>query len=1047
MKTNFRKLLSVVLSLVMIFTSLASLGITALAEEATPEAVLSKKGPFDFTDETDLAYGSGASVENGKLKVEITKGGNAKIRIPYELVSGTTYSVRYKVKAASEESGLWLYLRTAYAKNVDSWGGVIDHTNHIVNTQSLATAIDEWYTVEYQFTAELPAEDCKYLGFFIQANNKAATLYIDNLQIAPVVSDSSSGAPRSTVFDFSDAGHLEAAMGTYWAGSSKVEDGKLNVTIPNANYRMKTRYPFVLQSGAKYKVRYEITLTEAQNIGLYFAYASNANDDNMILHGDAAHRTLIKNGSLAAGTHIIEHTFTANIPSTGYDKLGLLFWANNANVAFSVDNLEIIRLDSESATFDFSKTSDLEYKIGTYGAGSATVSDGQLNVTIPSANYRMNTRFPFVLKDGIKYKVKFDVTLETATSFGIYSVYNSLTDTKDNPSYKSIIVNKSFAAGTHTIEYDFTAAIPAEGYDSFGLLFWATYANFECLVDNLEISVVDTDKAYFDFSDSSDLQYGYVTYNAGGASVQDNMLKVQINSANYRAKMKFPFALENGETYRVRFDIKADTVKQEMVYIAYAGSGTEENVIVHGTNKIDGGWLGLGNDFQTVEYTFTAACPEGNDQIGIFINAGSTAGNTLYIDNLYVLKEYLAPDTPNAPEIASHTENSVTLLDMRGYEYKMDDGEWQTSPVFENLVQGQTYSFYQRVAVSDIYGATSDSEAFQYFIANYGDVDRDGNIAAADLVVLRDVFMSSNIVYDAFAADVNKDGKINAIDVVVLKKDLAEKKKPVTPDFLSDSYEIVWHDEFDGDTLDKSKWNTGTYTIADNGYDGVTHIAKDDNAGVLKVDGGYLKLNNYAVANENGGMDYYTPEIATNKTYNFSYGYFEMRAKLASGNPLWQSFWACGSTTEEMPYKAEIDVIETYANGANSGKYDYTVHSWWKADATNLPDCMANSTSGHKRLFTNAVTDNTLTSEFHNYGCLWTETSLTFYLDGEVLREVVFAEDKNSDYFLALKDGNPMFLVLSLSTAREDAGTIDNEALANQVMLVDYVRVYQSENS
>jgi len=108
---------------------------------------------------------------------------------------------------------------------------------------------------------------------------------------------------------------------------------------------------------------------------------------------------------------------------------------------------------------------------------------------------------------------------------------------------------------------------------------------------------------------------------------------------------------------------------------------------------------------------------------------------------------------------------------------------------------------------------------------------------------------------------------------------------------------------------------------------------------------------------------------------------------------------------------------------------------------------MANSTSGHKRLFTNAVTDNTLTSEFHNYGCLWTETSLTFYLDGEVLREVVFAEDENSDYFLALKDGNPMFLVLSLSTAREDAGTIDNEALANQVMLVDYVRVYQSENS
>lgn len=192
-------------------------------------------------------------------------------------------------------------------------------------------------------------------------------------------------------------------------------------------------------------------------------------------------------------------------------------------------------------------------------------------------------------------------------------------------------------------------------------------------------------------------------------------------------------------------------------------------------------------------------------------------------------------------------------------------------------------------------------------------------------------------------------------------------------------------------------------------------------------------------------MDYYTPEICTNKNYNFSYGYFEMRAKLTSGNPLWHSFWACGqSYTPEKPYKAEIDVIETYSNGTVWGRYDYTVHSWWDKDSANLPTVMANDDTGHKVLM-NDKTYSTLTSKFHNYGCLWTDTSITFYLDGKVLKKVVYSEDVNSEYYKALKDGDPMFLVLSLSTARENVGTINNSTLANQVMLVDYVCVYQDK--
>ena len=622
-----------------------------------------------------------------------------------------------------------------------------------------------------------------------------------------------------------------------------------------------------------------------------------------------------------------------------------------------------------------------------------------------------------------------------------------MASTGDNPSSRLLINNYYPDAGYQTtVEYTFTASIPTADYDRFGLLFWANAAGVDISIDNLEITTfVEPENAYYDFSSSSDVADSYISYS--NAVFQDEMLKLSIPSANCRAKVKFPFELQNGETYRVRFDIKADTTMENLVQIAYAGTGTGDNLIAHGTNIIAGGWEALNSKFKTLEYTFTANCPENNENIGIYINAGGVSGNVIYIDNFYIVKDYLVPNTPNAPDMASHTENSITLMDMRGYEYKIDDGEWQTSPVFENLVQGQTYSFYQRAAATDIYGATASSEAFVYFIANYGDADRSGEIDTADLVLIRKVLLGLDEVYDEFAADIKDDGVINILDLIKLKKVLCQKKNPVTPDFLSSSYELAWNDEFDGESLDSTKWNTGTYSF-DNAYGGVTYIAANNNAGVLEVANGYLALNNYSVENKNGGYDYYTPEICTNNAYNFSYGYFEMRAKLASGNPLWHSFWACGSNTDEMPYRSEIDVIETHSNGANNGTYEYTVHSWWDKDAANLPVGMAEDTTGHKVLVNGSAAADTFASEFHNYGCLWTETSLTFYLDGKVLREVVFAEDENSDYFLALKDGNSMSLILSLSTARQEAGTdnpvtINNETLADQVFLVDYVRVYQ----
>ena len=66
---------------------------------------------------------------------------------------------------------------------------------------------------------------------------------------------------------------------------------------------------------------------------------------------------------------------------------------------------------------------------------------------------------------------------------------------------------------------------------------------------------------------------------------------------------------------------------------------------------------------------------------------------------------------PSAPTALSKTANSVTLKGISGYEYKMDNGEWQSSNVFTGLAPNSTHKFYQRIAETDIAYVSEPSEA------------------------------------------------------------------------------------------------------------------------------------------------------------------------------------------------------------------------------------------------------------------------------------------------------------------------------------------------
>ncbi|WP_418609637.1 family 16 glycosylhydrolase [Pseudoalteromonas sp. US3C1013] len=199
-----------------------------------------------------------------------------------------------------------------------------------------------------------------------------------------------------------------------------------------------------------------------------------------------------------------------------------------------------------------------------------------------------------------------------------------------------------------------------------------------------------------------------------------------------------------------------------------------------------------------------------------------------------------------------------------------------------------------------------------------------------------------------------------------------EKVDPAQP--VSD-WQMVWSDEFDGTSIDTNKWNFELNCAGGGNNEKQCYTDSEENAFIK--DG---VLNIVALPAEEGAEKPYT-SARLNTRYNadFTYGRFEMRAKLPSGQGSWPAFWMMPTDEEygTWPRSGEIDILEAVnlKTVAEDGTVEANIHGTLHY-GREWPN---NSSSGKAYTFPEGMNP---AEDFHTYAIEWQEGEIRWYVDG-----------------------------------------------------------------
>lgn len=269
-------------------------------------------------------------------------------------------------------------------------------------------------------------------------------------------------------------------------------------------------------------------------------------------------------------------------------------------------------------------------------------------------------------------------------------------------------------------------------------------------------------------------------------------------------------------------------------------------------------------------------------------------------------------------------------------------------------------------------------------------------------------------------------------------------------------YELAFNDEFNGSTLDATKWNTRfvwgpflTINAEEQYYVDSLGIDSGSSYSPFTVANGTLTIRGAAAGTQSPtntappaypandpywadkpsyfyqdsySQKQYTSGIITSwQSFRFTHGYVEIRAQVPVGNGLWPAFWLLNRYY--VGRQPEIDIMELI--GENPGE---VIHSYHRRNAQGVQVQDSFRTQGGSGV-------KGFGDGFHTYGVQWTDKNISWYVDGQLKHTYA---DSSAAYQV-------MYVLANLAVGGTfNTKPIDPAALPADYV-IDYIRVYQQK--
>lgn len=262
----------------------------------------------------------------------------------------------------------------------------------------------------------------------------------------------------------------------------------------------------------------------------------------------------------------------------------------------------------------------------------------------------------------------------------------------------------------------------------------------------------------------------------------------------------------------------------------------------------------------------------------------------------------------------------------------------------------------------------------------------------------------------------------------------------------SSKWKMIFEDNFDGESLDRSIWVPSHFADSGNCRDIAVNI---DSPETVAVRDGNLVLT----VQHHPGQ---TPEFTTGRvqmaewtgpdhnlnaktTFSFTYGRVEFRAKMPEGAGFWPAVWMLPDPKapgfnkhgKTWPATGEIDILEMSAGtpgrttgalhfGDKEANDEYRVTEMW------LPK-----------------EEPSFSDDFHTFALEWTDHSLTWYVDGKVMPGGHMTVETMGPGYQWIFD-HPFYVIISLALGGNFGPPDENTQYPGE-FLIDYIRIYQRQ--